>query len=111
MFKNKKGNFLGNIFIGFIALILIASFTPAIAQLFGVSQASNSLNCPGYVSPYSASLSYNASLATNFLGCTGVGLGPGLWVIGGVIAIVMLLLYGRMVNNQQGGDLGSYGNY
>lgn len=98
MLENKKGQARGSIIAGLfivsLTIIFMAALLPAIVDSLKTSKASNSLNCAGYVDTSNPSLSYNSSLPTNSIGCTGVNMTPGILVLGVIFAGVMLIMYG-----------------
>jgi len=108
--KNKRGNKKGGLFelpgmllITLIVIVILVALIPAFMEMIGMSQQSTSLNCPGYVDANPA-LSYNATLAagghTSSIGCMAMKLFLPLLILGVLIAIVTIILYGKSGSEQ-----------
>lgn len=109
---NKKGGLMdlpANLLIMFIVVCFLAAMIPGLVEVIDQAQNSQSLNCVGYVynGNINNSLSYNATIGTkSSMGCLAIKLYIPYIVLGVLIGIVALVLYGR---SQAGGGEPSYG--
>ena len=83
------------IMIGVFAVLILASLTQPMQELFSLTRASDTFNCNGYVHPTNTGLNYNSTLESNTLGCSVSGFGVGFIVLATIIGIIMFILYGE----------------
>ncbi len=91
---------LVGIMIGVFAVLILASLTQPMQELFSQTRASNSFNCNGYIDSSDASKSYNSTLESNTLGCSVSSFGVGFIVLATIIGIIMFILYGDPTREQ-----------
>lgn len=99
---NRKGNLMINLLFFFMGLAVLVIFVSPIKSFLGFSQASNSLNCPGYIDDNANAIqnfSYNSSKSSSSLTCMVTTLFLPYIFIAFLIAGVSKLLYDR------GGDI------
>jgi hypothetical protein len=101
---NTKG---GSMMIGILMLVFtiltLVAVLPAFKSTFNLARQSNSMNCPGYTHPTNPVLSYNSSLATETIACTGIDLGIPLIVLGILIGGIVAIISGRSETLTDGG--------
>jgi len=90
------------VLIGAIAIIFLLAVSPAIEQLTQGPKGCQNFNCPSWVDKDSSGAScsatnttYVSSLDTNTLGCTLISLVTPLLIIGVVIGVIVLIMYGQ----------------
>ena len=84
------------IMIGVFAVLILASLTQPMQELFSQTRASNAFNCNGYLDTTgNPSLNYNSTLESNTLGCSVSSFAVGFIVLATIIGIIMFILYGE----------------
>jgi len=86
----------------FISVTIFIALIPALAQILGTAQGSDSLNCHGYVNYDDSSLSANDSRAeVSSIGCIAIKLYLPYIALGVLLAAVGLIIGGRMGGGQE----------
>lgn len=99
--EDKRGDIFGmmaNLLFLFMMLAVFVAMIPALNSILGIAQQSNNLNCNGYTlngNP-NATLSYNASLASDTISCMAIRLYLPYITLAILIGGVSFLLRDRM---------------
>ena len=90
-------NILTGLLVGIFAVLILLALAPSLAEQVAPLKGSNVFNCPGYIDTATGAYTYNASLSgnTNTFGCGIVNLIVPLLILGVIIAIILIILYGR----------------
>lgn len=119
MLNNKRGQmFMIGILVLVMSLLIFIAVLPAIQKVMDDTRGCDSLNCAGYVDQdasgtgcSSTNKSYLPSGNDNSLSCTVLDLAIPLIVLGVLIALVTMLMSGRLADQPQpqyGGYPGGY---
>ena len=103
---NNKGNLMQlpvNLLMLFITFTFLVTLIPGFAEMQGMAQNNDNLNCKGYVDYDDASLSYNSSQAeVSSMACLAIKMYLPYIVLGVLIAGVAIIFYGRGEQQQPG---------
>ena len=112
MINNNRGSIfqIPVVLMGLIMVIaILVGLLPAMAELLNGAQASDSLNCAGYIDVYhGGTLNYSSLKQTSTIGCMSIKLYVPYIVLGVLIASVAVLFgqninFGGQSTQQQGG--------
>ena len=92
---NKKGNMMVGLLMLVFTILVLVAILPAFKSTFNLARQSDSMNCPGFTHATNPVLSYNSSMATETIACTGIDLGIPLIVLGILIGSIIAIISGR----------------
>ena len=78
-----------------LMFLVLVAILPAFKSTFNLARQSDSMNCPGFTHATDTTLSYNSSMATETIACTGIDLGIPLIVLGILIGSIIAVISGR----------------
>ena len=104
MLDNKKGGLMSlpiNLLVLFIAVTFLIALIPGFVEMQDMAQASDNMNCKGYVDVDDHTLSYNATIGTkSSIGCMAIKLYLPYIILGVLITGVAIIFYGRQGEQQ-----------
>jgi ribose/xylose/arabinose/galactoside ABC-type transport system permease subunit len=96
---NKKAqgtSMLVGILVMALTLAIFIATIPMLKDVIDIARESGNLNCNGYNHTTDASKSYNASLDSEDLACTILGLGIPYIVLAVLFTVIIKLIHGKM---------------